>query len=189
MVSMANCAPPKRGSPSTTTSSLRASATGTCKSNSLTSMFVVTRPPASLQTRAAADSTANPRLANHPARAHAARWWPNESNWRPHRHKRGQGRSGRSQQQNTKQMGRNIFQDAESVRSGHSHVAFFTPLNLDTSFTVQNYALRVNPTQNGGHTQPHVTSAPGHQPQVHPSCPTETWQKNALPHTPRWNTI
>ena len=44
---------------------------------------------------------------------------------------------------------------------------------------MQNCALRINPTQNGGHTRPHVTTAPGHQPQVHPSCPTETWDRAA----------
>ena len=59
----------------------------------------------------------------------------------------------------------------------------------ETSFTVQNCALRINPTQNGGHTRPHATTAPGHQLLVHPSCPTETWQRIALQHTPRWNTI
>ena len=58
-----------------------------------------------------------------------------------------------------------------------------------TSFTVQNCAVRINPTQNGGHTRPHATTAPGHQLPVHPSCPTETWQRIALQHTPRWNTI
>ena len=42
--------------------------------------------PASRHTLAAAISTANPRLANNPPWAHAARWWPKKSCWRPHRH-------------------------------------------------------------------------------------------------------
>ena len=37
----------------------------------------------------------------------------------------------------------------------------------DTSFTVQNCALRINPTQNGGHTRPHVTTAPAHPKMEH----------------------
>ena len=44
--------------------------------------FVVTRPPASRQTVAAALSKAHPRPAKTPARAHAARWWPQESSGR-----------------------------------------------------------------------------------------------------------
>ena len=49
---------------------------------------MVTRPPASLQTRAAADSTANPRLAIPPW--HTLRDGGQTSEfWRPHRHKRG----------------------------------------------------------------------------------------------------
>ena len=48
-------------------------------------MFVVTRAPASRQTCAAAHSRGNPRLPKTPATWHAARWWPKESSWRPHR--------------------------------------------------------------------------------------------------------
>ena len=50
--------------------------------------MVVTRPPASLHIRAAALSSANPRLPNTPAREQAARWWPKESSKRPHRQTR-----------------------------------------------------------------------------------------------------
>ena len=50
--------------------------------------FVVALAPASLQTRAAALSTACPRRPKILAREHAARWWPNGSIWRPHRHTR-----------------------------------------------------------------------------------------------------
>ena len=48
----------------------------------------VTLPPASRHTRAAADSTANPRLPRIPATTHAARWWPLESSGWPHRQTR-----------------------------------------------------------------------------------------------------
>ena len=67
VVSMANCAPLKRGRPSTTTSKRRLS---TClsgrRSISCTLTFTVTRPPASRQTLAAALSRANPRRPNTP---------------------------------------------------------------------------------------------------------------------------
>ena len=73
--------PPKRGSPSATTSSLRPSSAGcaTPRSKSRTMMLVVTRAPASRHTFAAAISTAKPRRASKQAREHAARWWPKES--------------------------------------------------------------------------------------------------------------
>ena len=68
----------QRGRPSTTTSSLRASTTpGWVRSRSLVNTFVVTRPP-----------RAHPRPAKTPARAHAARGWPQESSGRPHRQER-----------------------------------------------------------------------------------------------------
>ena len=51
-------------------------------------MLLVTLPPASRYTRAAADSTANPRLPRIPATAHAAQWWPLESGGWPHRQTR-----------------------------------------------------------------------------------------------------
>ena len=76
---------PCKGRPSTTTSSLRASAIGTSKSMSLTSMLVRTRPPASRHILAATLSKAKPRRPNTPARAQAARWWPQKSSGRPHR--------------------------------------------------------------------------------------------------------
>ena len=66
---MASCRPPWSGRPSATTSRRRASAMGAPRSKSRTKMLVVTRAPASLQIRAAALSTANPRLPNTPARA------------------------------------------------------------------------------------------------------------------------
>ena len=78
VVSTANCTP-NSGSPSTTTSNLRPSpalAPGTSKSR--TKAFVLTRPPASLQMRAAALSNEKPRRLSTPARRHAARWWPKE---------------------------------------------------------------------------------------------------------------
>ena len=48
---------------------------GTTMSRSWILKFVVTLPPASRHTRAAADSTANPRLPRTLDTAHAARWW------------------------------------------------------------------------------------------------------------------
>ena len=82
VVSMANCAPLNRGRPSTTTSKRRLS---TRRSISCTLTFMVTRPPASRQTLAAALSRANPRRPKTPATEQAARWWPRESSGRPHR--------------------------------------------------------------------------------------------------------
>ena len=55
---------------------------------SRTITLVVTRAPASRHTLAAALSSAKPRLANTPARAQAARWWPKASMGRPHWQKR-----------------------------------------------------------------------------------------------------
>ena len=96
VVSIASCAPPYRGNPSTRTSNRRASwAFGRARSISLTMTFTATLPPASRQTRAAALSTANPRLPNSPALEHAARWWPQGSSERPHRQKRNERGSGR----------------------------------------------------------------------------------------------
>ena len=67
--STTNWQPPNRGSPSTTTSNLRASAArGSSKSKSRTMTLVVTLPPASRQTLAVALSNANPRRPNTPAR-------------------------------------------------------------------------------------------------------------------------
>ena len=62
VASIASCAPPNNGNPSTATSSLRASTCpgpGPSKSRSLTKTFVVTRPPTSRQMRAVALSRAN----------------------------------------------------------------------------------------------------------------------------------
>ena len=84
VVSTANCAPPKSGKQSTTTSSLRLSwALGTPRSMSRTRRLVATRPPASLHTLAAALSKENPLLPKTPDREQAARWWPRCSTWRP----------------------------------------------------------------------------------------------------------
>ena len=51
-------------------------------------------------TRAAALSTANPRLPRTPACAHDAKWWPKESRKRPHRHVREVGGNGRRKRRN-----------------------------------------------------------------------------------------
>ena len=86
VVSMANWDPPKRGSPSATTSSRLPSAWSCCaKSMSRTKTFVRTLAPPSLHTLAAADSNAQPLRPNTPAVAQAARWWPRASSGRPHR--------------------------------------------------------------------------------------------------------
>ena len=62
--------------PSANTSTRRSSKRlGGTMSMSWILTFVVTLAPASRQTRAAADSTAKPRLPKTPATAHAARWW------------------------------------------------------------------------------------------------------------------
>ena len=50
--------------------------------------FVLTRPPASRQTRVATFSKTQPRRPKTPAFAHAARWWPRTSRGRPHQQER-----------------------------------------------------------------------------------------------------
>ena len=59
-------------------------ANGRSKSRTIT--FVVTRLPASLHTRAAALSSANPRRPNAPVLVQEVRWWPRESMVRPQLH-------------------------------------------------------------------------------------------------------
>ena len=87
VVSSASWAPPKRGKPSARISSRRLSSElGSARSKFRRNAFVTTLPPASLQMRAPALSTANPRRPNAPALAHAARWWPKTSRGRSHRH-------------------------------------------------------------------------------------------------------
>ena len=73
---------------------------GTGRTRSRTNKFVATRPPASRQIRAAALSTANPRLPKTPTCAHEARWWPKESRRRPHRQMREAGGNGRRRRLN-----------------------------------------------------------------------------------------
>ena len=67
----------KSGRPPATTSRRLASRL-LCASTSMyrTKTFVLTRAPASRQTLAATDSSAQPLRPNTPADAHAARWWP-----------------------------------------------------------------------------------------------------------------
>ena len=60
----------------------------TARSRSRTMTLVVTRPPASRQMRAVTVSRAYPLLPKTPARAQAARWWPQASSGRPHRQER-----------------------------------------------------------------------------------------------------
>ena len=89
MVSTASCAPCHKVNPSATISNRRpSSALWSARSMSRTKAFVVTLAPASRQTCAAAHSSGNPLLPRTPASEHAARWWPRESSWRPHRHVR-----------------------------------------------------------------------------------------------------
>ena len=79
--------PPNKGSPSAKISiRLLSSGSGSAKSKSRNMAFVTTLPPASLQMRAPALSTANPRRPKNPALAHAARWWPKMLRGWPHRH-------------------------------------------------------------------------------------------------------
>ena len=86
VVSIATWAPPRTGSPSTTTSNRRLSwALGAGTSMSRTIKFVRTLPPASLEIRAIMLSKANPRRPNTPACAQTARWWPQRSSGWPHR--------------------------------------------------------------------------------------------------------
>ena len=70
------------------------------KSRSRTMTFVVTRAPASRQTRAAALSNAKARRPNTPAPPQAARWWPRGSRRRPHRQKREEGGRGCQRRRN-----------------------------------------------------------------------------------------
>ena len=85
VVSTANWAPPNKSNPSTTISRRRPSrGSGAAMFISRTITLTATRPPASLQIRVPALSTANARLPRSPVLVHAARWWPNGSNGRPH---------------------------------------------------------------------------------------------------------
>ena len=68
----------------------------------LTTTFVETRPPPSLQTCAAARSNANPLAPRTPASAHAARWWPRQSRRRPHRQVREKKGSGKWRRRHNK---------------------------------------------------------------------------------------
>ena len=106
VVSTANWAPRNKGKPSTTPSSLRWSMlSNMARSRSRTSTLVLTRPPASRQTRAAAFSSGNPRRPNTPATGHPDRWWPRLSRRRPHQQERtvrGRGRRRRRRNNNLK---------------------------------------------------------------------------------------
>ena len=74
VVSTANCAPPKRGKPSTTISSRRPSrGSGAAMSMSRTMTLVATLPPASLHMRAPTLSRTKPRLPSSPVLEQAAR--------------------------------------------------------------------------------------------------------------------
>ena len=90
VVSIASWAPWKSGNPSATTSSRRPS------------KLRETLAPASLHTRAAAFSSANPRRPNTPALEHAARWWPLGSSGRPHRQVREDSGRGRLRRLNNR---------------------------------------------------------------------------------------
>ena len=68
---------------------------GPSMSRFLTMTLVETRPPPSLQTCAAARSSAKPLAPRTPASAHAARWWPRQSRRRPHRQVREEKGNGR----------------------------------------------------------------------------------------------
>ena len=109
VVSIANCAPWKRGKPSATTSRRRSSNWPPGKrSRSWTLMLVDTLAPASLQMRAAQLSKGNPRRPSTPEVAHAARWWPRESSGWPHRQKadeRGSGHQRRRRRRMRKHCG------------------------------------------------------------------------------------
>ena len=85
-----------RNWPESTTTILQRS--GSTKSRSPIITFVVTRPPAFRHTLTTLLSIARPRPAKTPARAHAARWWPQESNGRPHRQERAVKGRGRPRQ-------------------------------------------------------------------------------------------
>ena len=107
-------APPNSGSPSTTTSSLRASS-GLMgpRSMSRRKALVRTLLPASRHTLAAAFSSGNPLRPNLPTTAHADRWWPRTLRG-PHRQVRvvrGRGRR-RRRSSSTERLG---LQPAHSV--------------------------------------------------------------------------
>ena len=70
------------------TPGLKSPGFGTARSRSWIIRLVATRPPPSLHMRATALSTAKPRRAKTPERAHATQWWPKGSMVRPHRQMR-----------------------------------------------------------------------------------------------------
>ena len=89
MVSMASWTPPQRGSPLAMTSILRSSCRWMLSMfKSMSRVLVVTRAPASRQTRAAAFSSGTPRDRSTPAWAQAERWSPKGSRMRRHRPRR-----------------------------------------------------------------------------------------------------
>ena len=94
VVSMASWAPWCSDNPSATTSKRLVSGRSAGRSMSRISTLVDTLAPASLHTRAAADSRAYPRRPKTPTCAQAARWWPRESSGRPHRQLREEGGKG-----------------------------------------------------------------------------------------------
>ena len=108
VVSTASWAPWKSCNQSTKISTRRSSMLfGMAMSISWIRMLVVALPPASLHTRAAADSTEKPRLPRTPATAHAARWWPQKSSGRPHRQTRLD--EGRGSQRRRRRRMRNVW--------------------------------------------------------------------------------
>ena len=98
VVSTASCAPPPphNGSPLAITSILLSSCRSMCsRLRSLSRVLLVTRAPASRQTRAAARSKGTPLPRKTPAWAHAARWSPSGSRMRRHRQTRADRGNGR----------------------------------------------------------------------------------------------
>ena len=93
---MASWAPRYSGKPSATTSK-RLLSGRSCRKRSMSRIITLvdTLAPASLHTRAAADSGAYPRPST-PTCAQAARGWPRESSGRPHRQLREEGPSSAS---------------------------------------------------------------------------------------------
>ena len=92
-------------------------------SNSRRRTFVVTLPPASRHTLASTLSRANPLLPRIPARAQAARWWPNWSSGRPHRQEctdRGRGNWRRRKRRTRKCWGGS---NRVSLQVGHARKA------------------------------------------------------------------
>jgi len=80
VVSMASCEPCQGGSPLAMTSMVRSSMRWTAgKLRWASRVCIVTRAPASRQTRAAACSRGTPRLLKTPVRAQAERWSPRGS--------------------------------------------------------------------------------------------------------------